>query len=68
MVAQTLRMERMKGKVSNRVSILITAIRRASWKELLKSGIREAKETMGPKPMPISNITWIPAWDHIVRS
>lgn len=34
---------------------------------LLKSGTCEDKQTVGPKPRPISNTTWIPAWDHTVR-
>lgn len=67
-VAQKPRMEKRKGVVINKVIILNRAMKKASDRQLLKSGMCEEKETMGPKPRPISNKTWIPAWIHIVKS
>lgn len=67
-MAQKPRMERRKGVVISKVIILNRAIKKASAIQLLKSGTCEAKETMGPKPRPISNKTWIPAWHQIVKS
>lgn len=61
-------MERRKGVVINKVIILNRAIKKASARQLLKSGVCEEKETMGPKPRPISNKTRIPAWHHMVKS
>ena len=61
-------MEMRKGVVINKVIILNRAIMKASDRQLLKSDMCEEKATMGPKPRPISNTTWIPAWIHIVKS
>lgn len=43
MVAHKPRMERIRGVVNNKVSILIRPIMKASPKQLLKSGICEEK-------------------------
>lgn len=67
-MAQKPRMERRKGVVINKVNILNRAIKLASARQLLKSCMCEDKETMGPKPRPISNKIRIPAWHHIVKS
>lgn len=68
MVAQKPRIERMTGVTNSKVSILIRAIRKASPRQLLKSGMCEDKQTIGPKPRPMTNTTWTPAWDHTVAS
>lgn len=67
-VTQKPRMERRKGVVINKVTILNRAIKKASFRQLLKSDMCEDKEIMGPKLRPMSNKTWIPAWHHIVKS